>query len=118
MLAWQLEVKTGVADSRTCPTANVSDHLNKRVSDGHDWRNVPGLNQVVHASVMYTPLLDSEFGRVFSPDELRVFALRCSEHTCLVQLGRNSGLIRWRVARAAVSNAHQNLLAVCGRQLK
>ena len=43
LLAWQLEVKTGVADIRTCPTANVSDHLNQNIGDCRHWGNVPGL---------------------------------------------------------------------------
>ena len=33
----QLDVKTGVADTRTRPNANVSDHLNQTIGDGHDW---------------------------------------------------------------------------------
>ena len=46
LLAWKLEVNTGVADIRTCQTANnVSDHLNQGIGDGDDWRNVPSFRE-------------------------------------------------------------------------
>ena len=71
--------------------------------------------QIATCTSVIDTVLDKTFTEtpsVSKPSMLRVFAHRCSEHACLVQLGRKSDLIRWRLALLSQSHIRTCSLSV------